>query len=204
MLITVSGPPGSGTTTASTRVARHLALELLPGGEVFRAMAAEQGMTLPAFGAYVVTHPEVDIELDSRLAARAAKGDVVIESRLAGWVARKSTACSAVTAWVDCAPEVRARRVAGREGITVEQALAENTERQQVERDRYLALYGIDLADLSIYDLVLDSGVLTARRGGGAIVDAARRPALVAGDRGPVAARRGPARSFRVSALVMR
>jgi cytidylate kinase len=135
-------------------------------------MAVEQGMTLHAFGAYVATHPEVDVELDSRLAERAAKGDVVIESRLAGWVARKD-ALSAVTAWVDCAPEVRAGRVAGREGITVEQALAENTERQRVERDRYLALYGIDLADLSIYDLVLDSGVLTPDEVAGAIIDAA-------------------------------
>jgi cytidylate kinase len=52
--------------------------------------------------------------------------------------------------------------------------LAENTERQQVERDRYLALYGIDLADLSIYDLVLDSGVLTPDEVAGAIIDAAR------------------------------
>jgi cytidylate kinase len=174
LLITVSGPPGSGTTTASIRVARDLALELLPGGEVFRAMAAEQGMTLSAFGAYVVTHPEVDVELDSRLAARAAKGDVVIESRLAGWVARVD-GLNAVAAWVDCAPEVRAGRVAEREAITVAQALAENTERQQVERDRYLALYGIDLADLSIYDVVLDSGVLAPDDVAGAIVEAARR-----------------------------
>lgn len=137
-------------------------------------MAVEQGMSLPAFGAYAVTHPEVDIELDTRLAARAAKGDVVIESRLAGWVARVD-GLNAVTVWVDCAPDVRARRVAGREAITVQQAMAENAERQQVERDRYLALYGIDLADLSIYDLVLDSGLLQPDEVAGAIVDAARR-----------------------------
>jgi cytidylate kinase len=137
-------------------------------------MAAEQGMSLPAFGAYVVTHPEVDVELDTRLAARAAKGDVVIESRLAGWVAHVD-GLAAVTAWVDCAPEVRARRVAGREGISVEQALAENTARQKVERHRYRALYGIDIEDVSIYDLVLDSGVMAPEEVAGAIVDAARR-----------------------------
>lgn len=137
-------------------------------------MAVERGMSLPAFGAYAMTHPEVDVELDTRLAARAAKGDVVIESRLAGWVARVD-GLNAVTVWVDCAPEVRARRVAGREGITVERAVAENAERQQVERARYLALYGIDLADLSIYDLVLDSGLLQPDEVAGAIVDAARR-----------------------------
>jgi cytidylate kinase len=174
LLITVSGPPGSGTTTASIRVARDLALELLPGGEVFRAMAAEQGMTLPAFGAHVATHPEVDVELDTRLAARAAKGDVVIESRLAGWVAH-TDGLSAVTVWVDCAPEVRAQRVAGREGIPIEEALAENAARQKVERDRYLALYGIDLDDLSIYDLQLDSGVLAPDEIAATIVDVARR-----------------------------
>lgn len=174
MLITVSGPPGSGTTTASTRVARDLALELLPGGEVFRAMAAERGMTLPAFGAYAAAHPEVDVELDTRLAARAAKGDVVIESRLAAWVAYVG-GLAAVKVWVDCAPEIRARRVAGREGKSVEQALAENTERQQVERSRYLAVYGIDLDDHSIYDLALDSGALAPDEVARAIVDAARR-----------------------------
>jgi cytidylate kinase len=50
--------------------------------------------------------------------------------------------------------------VAAREGVSVEQALAENAEREKVEADRYLALYGIDIRDTSIYDLVLDSGVL--------------------------------------------
>jgi CMP/dCMP kinase len=174
LLITVSGPPGSGTTTASTRVARDLALELLPGGEVFRAMAAEQGMTLRAFGAHAATHPEVDVELDTRLAARARKGDVVIESRLAGWIARNDRLPS-VTAWVDCAPEVRAQRVASREGIPVERAAADNAERQRIERDRYLALYGVDLADLTIYDLVLDSGALSPGQVARAIVDAARQ-----------------------------
>jgi cytidylate kinase len=51
--------------------------------------------------------------------------------------------------------------VAGREGVPVEQALADNAERQRVERARYLALYGIDIEDLSVYDLVLDSSELS-------------------------------------------
>jgi cytidylate kinase len=174
LLITVSGPPGSGTTTASTRVAHRLALELMPGGEVFRAMAAEHHMSLRSFGVYAVEHPEIDVELDTRLAVRARKGDVVIESRLAGWITRNDR-LPAVTTWVDCAPEVRAQRVAAREGSTVEQAAIDNAERQRVERDRYLALYGIDVADLSIYDLVLDSGELSADDVADRIVDTATR-----------------------------
>ena len=174
MLITVSGPPGSGTTTAAQRVADRLALELVPGGEVFRAMAAERTMSLPEFGRYVAEHPEVDVELDSRLARRAREGGAVIESRLAGWIARNE-GLAAVVVWMDCDPRIRAERVAGREGVSVEQALADNEERQRVERGRYLALYGVDLADLSIYDLALDSGELRAPALAERIVDAAEK-----------------------------
>jgi cytidylate kinase len=173
LLITVSGPPGSGTTTASRRVARALAVELLPGGEVFRAMAAERGMTLATFGAYAAEHPEVDVELDTRLAARARKGEVVIESRLGGWIAHHD-GLQAVKTWIDCDPRVRAGRVAGREGISLDRALAENATRQRVERERYLAVYGLDIDDLSIYDLVLDSGELSPDELADRIVEAAR------------------------------
>lgn len=160
MLITVSGPPGSGTTTTAEHVAARLELELVPGGEVFRAMAVERGYTLSQFGAYAADHPQVDVELDARLAQRARQGEVVIESRLAAWIARNE-GLVAVTVFIDCSPAERARRVALREGLTAEQALAANDERQRVERTRYLALYGIDTDDLSVYDLVLDSQVHT-------------------------------------------
>lgn len=159
MLLTVSGPPGSGTTTASQRVAARLGLDLVPGGEVFRALAAEHDMSLPDFGRYASAHPEVDVELDARLAEVAHEGEVVIESRLAGWIARNEHLPAVVT-WIDCDPLIRAQRVAGREGLSVEQAFADNDERQRIERERYLALYSIDMADLSPYDLVLDSGEL--------------------------------------------
>lgn len=122
-------------------------------------MAAERGMSLPAFGAYVVGHPEVDVELDTRLAERAREGGVIIESRLAGWIARHE-GLPALMTWIDCDPRIRAERVAEREGLSVDRALADNDARQRIERDRYLALYGIDIADLTIYALVLDSGVL--------------------------------------------
>ena len=159
MLITVSGPPGSGTTTTSEHVAARLEVSLVPGGAVFRAMARERGMSLADFGLYATHHPEVDAELDARLAERARAGGVLIESRLAGWIARNE-ALRAVTVYIDCPPEVRAERVAGREGLSLDRALADNAERERVERARYLALYAIDIEDLSIYDLVLDSSQL--------------------------------------------
>jgi CMP/dCMP kinase len=159
MLIAVSGPPGSGTTTAARGVASALGLDLVHGGEVFRAMAVEHGMTLRDFGRYAAVRPEVDVELDRRLAAAARTGNAVIESRLAGWVLHNE-GLAGLRVWLACDDKVRAERVASREGVTIEQALADNAERETVEHDRYLALYGIELSDLSVYDLVVDTGVM--------------------------------------------
>jgi len=156
LLITISGPPGSGTTTVSRRVAEALGLERVPGGEVFRQMAAEAGRSLAEFGAYAQDHPEIDLELDRRLEARAREGDCVIESRLAGWLATRAD-LTAVRVWIGCDEAVRAQRVAQREGTTPDQAAADNAERAALEHARYRAVYDIDLSDQSIYDLVLDS-----------------------------------------------
>jgi CMP/dCMP kinase len=174
LLITVSGPPGSGTTTTAQHAAARLGIELVPGGEVFRAMAVERGLSLPAFGRFASEHPSVDIELDTRLGDRARKGDVVIESRLAGWIVHNEGLIG-VTAWIDCDVAVRAARVAARDGTTEAEARAANDDRQRLERARYLALYGLDMADISIYDLVLDSSTASATELGDRIVAAAQR-----------------------------
>jgi cytidylate kinase len=47
--------------------------------------------------------------------------------------------------------------VAGREGADLDAAVAANGAREASEAARYLAYYGIDLADRSMYDLVVDS-----------------------------------------------
>jgi cytidylate kinase len=158
LLVTISGLPGTGTTTASRLVAEALGLERVPGGEVFRQMAAEAGMSLADFGVYAIDHPEIDRELDRRLEERARAGGCVIESRLAGWLAHQA-ALRSVRVWLRCDDDERARRVASRDGTTQAQALLENRERAAVEHGRYLAFYGIDLEDLTIYDLVLDSTI---------------------------------------------
>ena len=156
MLITISGLPGSGTTTVSRLVADALGLARLPGGEVFRQMAAEAGMTLAEFGTHAQDHPEIDRELDDRLEARAREGSCVIESRLAGWLATRA-GLLAVRVWIDCDDGVRAARVAERDGTTPDEARRDNAERTRLEHARYETVYEIDLDDRSPYDLVLDS-----------------------------------------------
>lgn len=156
------------------QVAAWLDLDVVLGGEVFRAMAAEHGMTLAAFGAHAAAEPAVDIELDSRLAARARTGDVVVESRLAGWITLNE-GLEALRVGLVCDDAVRAERVAARESVSVAQALADNAQREKTEHDRYRTLYGIDIDDQSIYHLVVDTRPLTVEAAAQRIVDAARR-----------------------------
>jgi predicted cytidylate kinase len=156
LLVTISGLPGSGTSTVAARVAAELGIERLDGGAVFRGLAAERGLSVGEFGVVAQSDAAVDVELDGRLAARAQVGDLVLESRLAGWIATNE-GLPAVRVWLACDEDERARRVALREGVAVEDALAANRVRERSEASRYLAYYDIDLGDLSIYDLVLDS-----------------------------------------------
>jgi cytidylate kinase len=156
VLVTLSGLPGSGTSTVARMVAAALGLDHLDGGTVFRSVAAERGLTLAAFASLAETDDTIDRSLDDRLTDRARQGEVLLESRLAGWLVTRAE-LEAVRVWIHCDEEERARRVADREHHDPLEALAHNREREHSERVRYRGYYGIDLTDLSIYDLVLDS-----------------------------------------------
>jgi len=176
-LITVSGLPGAGTTTVAQQVAVATGLDHADAGSLFRRLAAERGMTVAELGRYATEHPEVDVELDARTGERArqaARGGpdegCVLEGRLAGWVATRE-GVGALRVWVACRDEVRAERVARREGSSPAEALAQNRSREASERDRYARTYGIDLADLAFYDLVLDSESATPDELAAAILD---------------------------------
>lgn len=137
-------------------VAERLDIDRLDGGTVWRSLAAELGHTVAEFSALCEADPSYDLELDRRLAERARLGDVVLESRLAGWIATNE-GLSAHRVWLECDDEERARRVVAREGGSLDAAIAANAAREASEAARYRTYYGIDIADRSIYDLVLDS-----------------------------------------------
>ena len=89
--VTVSGHPGSGTSTLVAGLCHQLNWEMLNGGQVFRNTAAEKGMTLEAFGQYCIDDDSVDKELDQMLtdAMLSENSPQIVESRLAGWWAFK-------------------------------------------------------------------------------------------------------------------
>ena len=150
MLITVSGPPGSGKSTNAAGLADRLGVEHLSGGDIFREMAAERDMTPVEFNEFAEEDPQFDRKLDRRLRETARTSDeLVLESRLAGWLAAEH---ADFRFWFDAPLSVRAERIAEREEKPVDRARAETERREESERKRYRELYGIDVDDLSIYD----------------------------------------------------
>jgi predicted cytidylate kinase len=153
-VVTLGGPPGSGKSTAGRLVAASLGLELCSAGERFRTEARAHDLSLEAFGAYAQAHPEVDRALDRTMQGLAAPGRI-LEGRIQGTLCRR--AGTPVHAIVVTASEAeRARRVAGRDGLSVEAALRSVRDREASERWRYLAFYGIDLAH-EASDFTVDS-----------------------------------------------
>ncbi len=155
MLLTVSGPPGSGKSTTAAGLAESLGYEHVSGGDIFRELAADRGLSLAEFNARAETDPEIDRTLDRRLAAVARdRDDVVLESRLAGWLAGDD---ADLRLWLTAPLDVRAARIADREGGPVDRVREETRRRERSEAGRYDEYYGIDIDDLSIYDLALNT-----------------------------------------------
>jgi len=155
MFVTVSGPPGSGKSTTASALAEHFGLEHTSGGDIFRGLAEEKGISLAELNTRAETDPAIDRDLDRRLNEIATDAeDLVLESRLAGWLAGEH---ADFRIWLDAPVDVRARRIAEREDKAVDVAREETVEREASEAQRYREYYDIDVGDLSIYDLTVNT-----------------------------------------------
>jgi cytidylate kinase len=154
LFITVSGPPGSGVTTLCEELAGLLDCGYVSGGQIFRELADERGLTLTQLVAEAGESDEIDRALDRRLRTIAEKwgsanNAFVLESRLAGWIAGNR---ADMRIWLDAPDEVRAERTRDREEMVAEMQV-----REVIEADRYESYYDIDLSDQSIYDLSVNT-----------------------------------------------
>lgn len=175
MRIAISGPPGSGKSTICALVAGKLGYESLLVGQVFRQMASERGVDLNTFGRFAEEDETIDRELDERMLALArSKDNIVIEGRLSGPLL-KANNVSVFAIYVDAADDIRAARIAQREGKDPQKVLQEIRTRERSERKRYQAFYAIDPADPSHYDLWLDSSNTPAEALAETIIAEARR-----------------------------
>ncbi len=158
MKITISGPPGSGTTTVARKVSEMLGYTMISAGEVFRRLAKEKDMSLEEFGRYAEANPEIDNLIDRTQREEALKHEnAVVEGRLSGWMVPAE-----LKVWIYCDREIRIQRIAKREKKSVEDVRKITIEREEIEKRRYMKIYGIDIEDRSLYHLMINSARFSA------------------------------------------
>ncbi|MFA4946537.1 MAG: cytidylate kinase family protein [Candidatus Micrarchaeia archaeon] len=184
MRIALSGMSGSGKTTAVTRVAEALGLACV--NYTFREMARERGISFDELRQKAERDfPNVDLDLDSRqIELVLAEKDCIVGSRLAAWLdtpgvlkrldLAKDAFAFDCKFWLDAPLEVRAERIAEREGRAFKEVLAETRERDALDSARYARIYGVDLRKPRV-DARIDAAALDAAGVAREIVRLARK-----------------------------
>ncbi|MAX46378.1 MAG: hypothetical protein CMB24_06280 [Euryarchaeota archaeon] len=159
--ITISGHPGSGTSTLVDGICKAKGWSSLNGGQIFRDEAKNRGMNLAEFGDLCANDFSVDKSLDEILKSNMLNpdGPEVMESRLSGWWAHLLE-LDCLRIWLHVSEEVRAQRVVNREGIPLEEALLDNRKRSEIDLARYQEMYGINPEDSTPYTHVVDASDL--------------------------------------------
>lgn len=164
MVITISGLSGSGKSTVANLLAARLGIPAVDVGNLFRAQARKAHMSVARYGKYAAAHPEIDRKLDGSVLRRARRGsDIILQGRLTGALTYQAE-IPAVRIWLGAPLQTRASRVAGRENIPYTQARKALSVRDRVNQDRYKRTYGLDLNDLSVYDIVVRTESLSVEQ----------------------------------------
>ena len=158
MIITVSGPHGTGKSTYAARLAHALRIRHVSAGSLFRRIANEKGLSLEELGEKALEDPSIDKLVDERTIAEANKGNVVVDGQLAGWILKERTD---LRIYLKAPEEVRLERIAKRDKLTLQDARLQTEQRESVQRERYLRHYSFQVEDRSIYQLVLDTSLGT-------------------------------------------
>ena len=158
LVITISGLHGSGKSTVARVVSKAFNLRHISAGELFRQIALKRGLTVSELSKLSSEKRNVDDVVDERTRNEAKQGNVVLDGLLAGWLVKEE---ADIKIFLVASERVRIERIARREGISYESAREATLLREGLERRRFNRFYGFDLRDLSLYDLVFNTGLLS-------------------------------------------
>ncbi|WP_295591513.1 (d)CMP kinase [uncultured Methanobrevibacter sp.] len=154
MIITIGGLAGTGTTTLAEVLSEKLDVPYISAGFIFREMAAERGMTVLEFGEFAEGNDDIDKEIDKRQAEKAKSAEnLIVEGRLSAFFVDNADLRICLMTPFD----VRSKRIAQREDKSVEIAKEEIITREKSEALRYKEIHNIDISNMEIYDLIVNT-----------------------------------------------
>ena len=168
LVICICGMAGSGKSTLAKRIAQHYGLKYSSGGDALKAVASEMGYSVSEKGWWETEeglrfleersrNPEIDRRVDQKQLEWAEKGGIVFDSWAIPWLLK-----GGFKVWLEASETVRARRVAKRDNLTIEEALRFLREKEAMTKKIYKRLYGFSLGeDFSPFHLIIDVNFLS-------------------------------------------
>ena len=161
LTVAIGGLHGTGKTTYARAIAETFKLRHVSAGEAFRRLAESLNLTLQQLTERAARDRSIDERVDGMVREEALRGGVVVDGLLSAWMAENAQ----VKICLQAPDEVRFQRIAKRDGLTFEEAKRLTLEREEAERRRYKQYYGINLDDLSVYDIVFNTELLPLEAG---------------------------------------
>ncbi len=163
--ISLTGDLGSGKSTVSKIISEQYGCEIYSTGKICREIAEKKGINdIKEMNLYMATHPEIDKEIDDGLVALSdRKGNLIVDSRMA-WHFTQPTFKVYLSAAIDVAAErIFNDNRATESYSSVEEMKKSNIERKNSENSRYFSMYGVNIYDMTNYDLIVDTTALSAK-----------------------------------------
>lgn len=162
MNITITGNLGAGKTTVRDEL-KKLGYDTLSGGDIFRKVAEQRGVSVVELNEMVKGDPAIDDEIDGMTSRLGREVDNTVFDFRLGW----HFVPDSFKVFLLIDPDVAAERVYGGTARNAEdyQSLADAKDalrkRARIESERFADLYGIDYYDAKNYDLVIESSYAT-------------------------------------------
>jgi cytidylate kinase len=161
-IVTIAGSPGSGKSSTAKAVAAALGFRHFSSGDLFRQLAAERGESIEAMNISAEIQRDIDLKVDNLLQEMyRTQEQLVIDSRMAWrWMP------SSFKVFLMLDPDTAAERIFAHlqeEGRISEDATSVQEVRKSInrrsasEQKRYAALYGVNAADPSNFDVVFNT-----------------------------------------------
>ena len=161
-IITITGDLGSGKSTVSHLLKEYLQYDYIYTGSIQRQIANKHNMTTLELNKYAETHPEIDEEIDATFRTLNESENLIVDSRLAWFFIPHSFKVCLQT---ELAVSIRritddAQRV-NESYTSIDDAANQIMARKKSENKRYMELYGANCDDLTHFDLIIDTTLLT-------------------------------------------
>ncbi len=141
-VIVVSGQPGAGSSTIGRMLAEKLSLRFFSPGDFFKShsMADNETDRMLDFWSKEGNKAGFHRKLDKLQRSLAAKGNIVMIGKLS----IRMISGADFTVWLKAPLKIRAKRVAKRDSMPVQETQIKMAQREKTEREKWKEIYGFD------------------------------------------------------------